>query len=82
MITVRKIPPVAVDQTTHLINILFDQLKQAHGLRSDAQLAKHIGTTGMNIGRWRRGEVGIALRIVAPLLVDHAEQIKTEQIAP
>lgn len=63
-----------------LINVLFDQLKERYALTSDAALARHIGVHDMNIMRWRRGEFGTSLKVLAPLLVSHSETLKASQI--
>ena len=73
------------DLTTHetieLINALFDRIKEQHQLRSDAALARHMGVHDMNIMRWRRGEFGTSLKVLAPLLVEHSNAIKRTEIA-
>lgn len=70
-----------VNETVVLINTLFDQIKAKHSLSSDSALARHIGVNDMAIWRWRRGEFGVSMRVIGPLLVDYAESIRPVQIA-
>lgn len=66
---------------TDLINQAFDRIKQDRQLRSDAALARYIGVNDMAIRRWRRGEISPSLRILGPLLVDHARNTVPVKIA-
>lgn len=69
------------NETVVLINTLFDQIKTKHQLASDSALARHIGVNDMAIWRWRRGEFGVSMRVIGPLLVDYAESIRPVEIA-
>lgn len=68
-------------ETTSLVNTLFDHLKAKHNLSSDSALARHMGVPDMYIWRWRRGEFGTSLRVLAPLLVDYGSVINQAEIA-
>lgn len=59
------------NDTTTLINSLFDTLKEQHCLKSDSALARHIGVPDMYIYRWRRGEFATSLKVLAPYLVHY-----------
>lgn len=71
------------ETSTHeLINSLFDRIKEQEQFTSDSALARHIGVPDMYIWRWRRGEYGASLRILAPLLITYAPLIQPAKITP
>lgn len=67
-------------ETASLVNALFDHLKSKHNLSSDSALARHMGVPDMYIWRWRRGEFGASLKVLAPLLVDYGTVINQAEI--
>lgn len=68
-------------ETTSLVNTLFDHLKAKHNLSSDSALARWMGVPDMYIWRWRRGEFGVSLKVLAPLLADYGSVIHQAEIA-
>lgn len=59
------------------VNHLLDYKRESLGLKSDAELALNLHISPMTITRWRKGELGKAVRT----LVSIAWELHTEEEA-
>jgi len=50
-----------------LVNEVLDRARRRLGAKSDHQLALRLGTNPINIGRWRKGQIGESSEILIPL---------------
>lgn len=61
-----------------LINQLLNLVRTRYGLTSDEKLAQRLGVSSMAIYRWRRGQIDKSTRVLLPLVLHHADDIRQQ----
>lgn len=64
---------------TELVKEILETEQRRAGLRTDAQLAAHLGTNVTMLWRWRNGFLPTSIRVLLPALYRQmqAEQLET-----
>lgn len=67
------------EELKELVNEILDAEQQRVGLRTETQLATHLGTNVTMLWRWRNGFLPTSIRVLLPALYRqmHGEQAET-----
>lgn len=58
----------ASQEAATIVNYLLDREMRRRGITSDSALADALRTSQPNISRWRRGQIGLAARLLLPMM--------------
>ena len=55
--------------STHIVNMILNEIRAHEGISSDAMIGQHLGVSGQAIYRWRKGQITKMMRVLLPYAI-------------